>query len=90
MVCFASTTIFTYSYYESQCASYLFGTHRRHYYQWVYLAFIIVAATVTLQTAISIIDGAFAMMAIPTMLSALLLAPKVRHAATDYFAKLRR
>jgi AGCS family alanine or glycine:cation symporter len=56
----------------------------------VYLAFIVVAAIVTLQTAISIIDGAFAMMAIPTMLSALLLAPKVRRAATDYFAKLRR
>ncbi len=89
VICFASTTIFTYSYYGSQCASYLFGAHRRHYYQWVYLAFIVIAAIVTLQTAISIIDGAFAMMAIPTMLSALLLAPKVRHAAVDYFAKLR-
>ncbi|MCZ6656604.1 MAG: alanine/glycine:cation symporter family protein [Gammaproteobacteria bacterium] len=89
VVCFASTTIFTYSFYGTQCASYLFGAHRQHYYRWLYLAFIIIAAIVTLQTAISIIDIAFAMMAIPTMLSALLLAPKVRQAATRYFATLR-
>ena len=89
VVCFASTTIFTYSFYGTQCASYLFGAHRQHYYRWLYLAFIIIAAIITLQTAISIIDVAFAMMAIPTMLSALLLAPKVRQAATRYFARLR-
>ncbi|MYF49310.1 MAG: alanine:cation symporter family protein, partial [Gammaproteobacteria bacterium] len=45
---------------------------------------------ITPQAAISIIDGAFAMMAIPTMVSALILAPKVKAAAQDYFATLNR
>jgi AGCS family alanine or glycine:cation symporter len=43
---------------------------------------------VTLEAAISIIDGAYALMAIPTMVSALLLAPKVRDAAQRYFATI--
>ncbi len=88
-VCFAVTTILTYSFYGTQCASFLFGVQRKRYYQWVYVAFIIVASVVSLDAAISIIDGAFAMMAIPTMASTLLLAPRVRAAATVYFARLR-
>ena len=87
--CFALTTMFTYSFYGAQCASFLVGVRRAHYYQWLYLAFIIVAALITPQTAISIIDGAFAMMAIPTMVSTLILAPKVKAAATVYFASLK-
>ena len=89
-VCFASTTLLTYSFYGSQCASFLFGAQRKWHYRWVYLAFIIVASVVTLEAAISMIDGAFALMAIPTMVSALLLAPKVKAAATTYFSELRK
>jgi AGCS family alanine or glycine:cation symporter len=88
-VCFALTTIFTYSFYGTQCASFLFGAHRRHHYRWIYLGFIIVASAVSLETAIGVIDGAFALMAIPTMLSALMLAPKVKRAAGAYFHSLR-
>jgi alanine or glycine:cation symporter, AGCS family len=87
-VCFAGTTILTYSFYGTQCASFLFGTKAQTYYRVVYIGFIIVASVVSLRAAISIIDGAFAMMAIPTMLSSLLLAPKVKAAAQAYFAKL--
>ena len=87
-ICFAVTTILTYSFYGAQCASFLFGADRRQLYRWVYLAFIVVASVITLETAIGIIDGAFALMAIPTMLSAVLLAPKVKSAAVTYFAQL--
>ena len=86
VLCFASTTIFTYSFYGTQCASFLFGAHRKQHYRWVYIGFIVVASAVTLETAIGIIDGAFALMAIPTMISTLLLAPKVKEAAKRYFA----
>jgi AGCS family alanine or glycine:cation symporter len=86
VVAFATTTILTYSYYGTQCAGFLFGAQHRHHYQWLYVGFIIVASVVTLEAAISIIDGAYALMAIPTMVSALLLAPKVRDAARLYFA----
>ena len=86
--CFAVTTLLTYSFYGSQCASFLFGTRHQNTYRWVYVGFIVVASVVSLKAAISIIDGAYAMMAIPTMVSALLLAPKVRAAAADYFSRL--
>ena len=42
-----------------------------------------------LRAVIGLIDGMYALMAIPTMLSTLVLAPKVRAAATDYFARLK-
>jgi len=88
-VCFAVTTILTYSFYGSQCASFLFGVKYQAHYRWIYVGFIVVASVVSLNAAISIIDGAFAMMAIPTMFSALVLAPKVKAAADDYFQSLR-
>lgn len=87
-VCFAVTTIFTYSFYGSQCASFLFGVGAQFYYRLVYVGFIVVASVVSFRAAISIIDGAFAMMAIPTMFSAVLLAPRVKAAADVYFAAL--
>ena len=37
---------------------------------------------------INYVDGMFAMMAIPTMISTILLAPKVMTAAKDYFSRL--
>jgi len=88
VVCFAGTTILTYSFYGAQCASFLFGTRAQMPYRIVYVGCIILASVVSLRAAISIIDGAFAMMAIPTVISALMLAPHVRQAARDYFARL--
>lgn len=90
VIAFAITTIFTYSFYGTQCAGFLFGAQHRHHYQWLYLSFIVIASVVTLEAAVSIIDGAYALMAIPTMVSALLLAPKVKAAARRYFADLER
>jgi AGCS family alanine or glycine:cation symporter len=43
---------------------------------------------VSLDVVINLLDGAYATMAIPTMISTLLLAPKVKAAAKDYFARL--
>jgi len=37
---------------------------------------------------ISVFDGTYATMAIPTMLSTFVLAPKVREVAKDYFRRL--
>ena len=89
-VCFALTTIFTYSYYGTKCFNFLFHPDRENAYRVVYIAFILVAALVSLETAIAIIDGAFALMAIPTMVSSLILAPKVVEAARRYFAALEQ
>jgi len=38
---------------------------------------------------IGLIDGTYALMAIPTIVSAVLLSPKVIRASKDYFARLK-
>lgn len=88
VLCFAITTIVTYSFYGAECARFLFGGRALGTYRAVYIGFILVAAVVSLKTAVGFIDGAYALMAIPTMVSALLLAPKVTAAARDYFGRL--
>ncbi len=89
VLCFASTTIFTYSFYGAQCTSFLFGAHRKAIYLYVYVGFILVASVISIDAAVSIIDASFALMAIPTMVSAIWLAPKVIAAADDYWARMR-
>ncbi len=88
VLCFATTTIFTYSFYGSQCASFVFGTRYRDAYRWVFVGSIVVIALVSIESAVSLIDGSFALMAIPTMLSAIWLAPRVIEAARVYFKTL--
>ena len=81
---FSTSTIFTYSYYGTKCLGYLIGARWQFLYNYFYVGCIIAASVASLDTAISMIDGTFALMAIPTMLSALLLSPKVMAAMRDY------
>ena len=92
MVCvliFSLTTMFTYSYYGSKCLGFLIGAERQHYYNYFYVFSIWFGSVASINAVISLVDGAFAMMAIPTMTSAILLSPKVREAMRDYFARLK-
>ena len=82
------TTVMTYWYYGSKCMGFLFGTAREKYYMWAYMGLIVAGSVVSLDVVINLLDGAYATMAIPTMISTLLLAPKVKAAAKDYFARL--
>lgn len=82
------TTVMTYWYYGSKCMGFLFGTAREKYYMWAYMGLIVAGSVVSLDVVINLLDGAYATMAIPTMISTLLLAPKVKDAAKDYFARL--
>ena len=82
------TTVLTYWYYGSKCMGFLFGSHREKYYLWAYMLLIVAGSVVSLDSVINLLDGAYATMAIPTMVSTLLLAPKVKAVATKYFARL--
>ena len=84
---FSITTMFTYSYYGTKCLNFLIGAERQHYYNYFYVASIFLGAIFTLDIVINLIDGMFAMMAIPTTLGALLLSPKVMEATKDYFRR---
>ena len=89
VVCFSGSTMFAYSYYGAKCMGFLIGSERQHIYNYFYVALMVVAAVASLDAAVSLIDGAFALMAIPTMTSTLLLAPKVMQATRRYFNKYK-
>ncbi len=83
---FSISSLFSFSYYGTKCMGYLFGQKQAHLYQYIYIASIIIGATTTLDMMINLIDGFFALMAIPTMIATLYLAPKVVEKAKEYFA----
>ena len=85
--CFAISTMFSYSYYGMKCASFLFGAHRAHYYNYYYIVMLVVAAVLPLKTIVSIMDLAFALMAFCTMLVLIMLSPRVKALMHDYFKK---
>ncbi|MCF1751798.1 alanine/glycine:cation symporter family protein [Mariniradius sediminis] len=84
---FALSTMFTYSYYGHKCFNYLFGADKANYYNYFYLVTIVFGAVVSLNVVVSFIDAMYAIMAIPTMISTLYLAPKVKAATKDYFMR---
>ena len=86
---FAFSTMFSYSYYGQKCTGFLFGARYSKYYNWFFLAMLIVAAVIPLRVAVSIIDAAYALMALPTMLTLFILAPKVRKAMDGYFNRTK-
>jgi AGCS family alanine or glycine:cation symporter len=86
---FSLSTMFSYSYYGSKCLGFLIGAERKHYYNYFYVILIVVASVVSMDMVINIIDGMYALMAIPTMTSSLILAPRVMKAAREYFRKIK-
>jgi AGCS family alanine or glycine:cation symporter len=89
MFVFAFSTLFSYSYYGVTCLGFLTKPKYGKYYNYFYIVSIVVAAVVKIEVAINLIDSAFALMAIPTIISGLLLAKKVNSAAKDYFSRLK-
>lgn len=85
--CFAFSTMFSYSYYGLKCTNFLFGAHNAKYYNYFYLIMIVVAAMIPLGSVVAIMDLAFALMALPTMTSLLILAPRVKKQMKAYFKK---
>lgn len=86
---FAITSLFAYSYYGSKAMSFLGGVKSGKYYDYFYLISIVLGAVLSMRDVINIIDIAFALMAIPTMLSGFMLAPKVMQEAKAYFARMK-
>jgi AGCS family alanine or glycine:cation symporter len=92
MICvfiFSLSSLFSYSYYGTKCLSFLIGADKKHYYNYVYIVSIILAATTPFSMMLNFIDGVFALMAIPTMISTFILAPKVVKEMKRYTQKLK-
>ena len=86
---FTLSTMFGYSYYGCKCASYLFGANSKFYYRIFYVLTLILGSVLSLDLAVNIVDAMFALMAFPTMISALYLAPNIKKEANRYFASIK-
>ncbi len=89
VVIFALSTMFSYAYYGGKCSAFLAGPRGHQGYTVFYVITILIASVASLTAVESLISGAFALMSIPTMLSALFLAPHVKRAAIRYFREGR-
>ncbi|MEX0987599.1 MAG: alanine/glycine:cation symporter family protein [Bacteroidales bacterium] len=87
---FALSTMLSFPYYGAKCFSFVFGAKYSKAYYWLYVMVIPLGAAATLGFTVGIFDGAYAMMAFPTMISAILLSPKVIKASKLYFRNLKR
>ena len=89
VLCLSFSSMLGFSYYVVKCGCFLFGQKARLPVLGFYLLTIVVSAVVKMDVIINFLDIAFGLMAIPTILSSILLAPKVNKASREYFQKLR-
>lgn len=85
VVCFAMSSMFSYSFYGSTCASYLFGSKNARRYVYAFILSLIIFAVVPLEAAVGMCDLFYALMAIPTMITIVMLSSRVREATRRYF-----
>ncbi len=85
---FSVSTMISYSYYSLKCARYLFGNFLGSKYVYIYLISLPLASMWSQDTVLNIIDTNFALMAVPTLIGALLLSPKVVAALRDYYKRM--
>lgn len=89
IIMFSVSTMISYSYYSLKCSRYLFGYKFGSKYVYVYILSLLFAAVWAQDTVINILDTSFALMAIPTLISTLLLSRKVVKATKDYFHRMK-
>src|SRR5699024_6984808 len=85
---FAFSSLFSYSYFGTKCFNFLVGAERKDWYRYFYVASIIFGATTSIGAVVDLIDGMYAIMAIPTIVASVIMAPRVKKAAQDYFSRI--
>ncbi len=83
---FSITTILTCGYYGEKSLGFLIGAHQQGLYKYIYVSAIIIGAMTSLSAVIDFIDGMYGFMSIPTMISSILLSPRVMAEARRYFS----
>lgn len=85
VLCFAMSSMFSYSFYGRQCAAFLFGERGGRIYVWCFIASLVVFAVIPLSAAVSLCDLFYALMAFPTMIMLIRLSSVVRQEASRFF-----
>ena len=86
---FAVTTLFSLSFFGERCMAFLLGEKNKYIYRYLYLCLIMIGSVSSLKFVLSLIDLSYGIMAFPTIISALILAPEIDKLAKIYFKKLK-
>ena len=87
---FGFTTIIGMAFYGKQCFVFLVGSRYEAYFNYYYVAVVIIGAVATLDIVVNMVFIGFGIMSIPTISSAILLAPKVMEASRAYLLKFSK
>ena len=89
VLCFSFSSMIGFSYYVTKCGMFLFGIKARIPLIIFYLIGIIISAIVDLKYLIYFLDIMFGLMAVPTIISTIILSPHVMKEAREYFITLK-
>jgi AGCS family alanine or glycine:cation symporter len=89
LVFFAYSTIIAWSYYGDRSAEYLFGERAVLPYRIVYTVLVVIGAYVPLRLVWNFADVANIFMALPNLVSLILLAKLTKEITNDYFKRMR-
>jgi AGCS family alanine or glycine:cation symporter len=86
---FAYSTILAWSYYGDRSAEYLFGHRAVLPYRIIYTVLVVVGAYIPLKLVWNFADIANIFMAIPNLISVILLAKLTKQLSSDYFNRMK-
>ncbi|MEN8116063.1 MAG: alanine/glycine:cation symporter family protein [Bacteroidota bacterium] len=89
VVFFSMSTLFAFPYYGVKCLGFVAGARYQNIYSYVFVVVIVIGAVSNFRVIIGLIDIAFALMAFPTVIAAILLSRHIKRAAKDYFKRLK-
>jgi len=84
---FAISTAISWSYYGDRATEYLFGGKAIPYYKWIYVILHFIGATVSLEVVWYFGDVAMGLMAIPNLVTLIVLSGRVNRLAREYTSK---
>ena len=87
LLTFVFSTILGWSYYGEKAAEYLFGTKAIRPYRYFWIAAVMVGSIMTLPAVWAFADIANGLMAIPNLISLIVLTPVICHETKEYFSR---
>ncbi len=89
IVFFSFSTLISWSYYGDRAADYLFGKKAVVPYRMIYLAVIVLGASIKIGTVIDFSDAMNGLMVIPNLIALIVLSPVVVKLTKDYFKRMQ-
>lgn len=87
LLTFVFSTILGWSYYGEKAVEYLFGDRLVMPYRWAWVAAVMVGSVASLQAVWTFADIANGLMALPNLISLIVLSPVVAAETKDYFSR---